>query len=106
MYLICIQISLDILARYQVEVSNRRLRWLGLSECCQQQSGGISLESIFIDEGLDPRSNLEQHRRLLNLKSTGRMVGIAHVSELKNRIPLVLEVKSDQYRSFNKIQKN
>ncbi|WP_258028156.1 AAA family ATPase, partial [Staphylococcus aureus] len=72
---------------------------LGLSEIVQQQSGGISLESIFIDEGfgtLDQETLETALDTLLNLKSTGRMVGIiSHVSELKNRIPLVLEVKSD-----------
>ncbi|WP_257877370.1 AAA family ATPase, partial [Staphylococcus aureus] len=71
---------------------------LGLSEIVQQQSGGISLESIFIDEGfgtLDQETLETALDTLLNLKSTGRMVGIiSHVSELKNRIPLVLEVKS------------
>ncbi|WP_241670146.1 AAA family ATPase, partial [Staphylococcus aureus] len=76
---------------------------LGLSEIVQQQSGGISLESIFIDEGfgtLDQETLETALDTLLNLKSTGRMVGIiSHVSELKNRIPLVLEVKSDQYQS-------
>lgn len=34
------------------------------------------------------------------------MVGIiSHVSELKNRIPLVLEVKSDQYQSSTRFKK-
>ncbi|HFQ6432546.1 TPA: SbcC/MukB-like Walker B domain-containing protein, partial [Staphylococcus aureus] len=83
---------------------------LGLSEIVQQQSGGISLESIFIDEGfgtLDQETLETALDTLLNLKSTGRMVGIiSHVSELKNRIPLVLEVKSDQYQSSTRFKRN
>lgn len=83
---------------------------LGLSEIVQQQSGGISLESIFIDEGfgtLDQETLETALDTLLNLKSTGRMVGIiSHVSELKNRIPLVLEVKSDQYKSSTRFKRN
>ncbi|MFE8811092.1 SbcC/MukB-like Walker B domain-containing protein, partial [Staphylococcus aureus] len=83
---------------------------LGLSEIVQQQSGGISLESIFIDEGfgtLDQETLETALDTLLNLKSTGRIVGIiSHVSELKNRIPLVLEVKSDQYKSSTRFKRN
>ena len=83
---------------------------LGLSEIVQQQSGGISLESIFIDEGfgtLDQETLETALDTLLNLRSTGRMVGIiSHVSELKNRIPLVLEVKSDQYQSSTRFKRN
>ena len=89
MYLICIQISLNILARYQVEnfpivacISFRVKVKLYSSN-----QGGISLESIFIDEGfgtLDQETLETALDTLLNLKSTGRMVGIiSHVSELK-----------------------
>ncbi|CDR24620.1 exonuclease subunit SbcC [Staphylococcus schweitzeri] len=83
---------------------------LGMSEIVQQQSGGISLESIFIDEGfgtLDQETLETALDTLLNLKSTGRMVGIiSHVTELKNRIPLVLEVKSNQYQSSTIFRRN
>ena len=83
---------------------------LGLSEIVQQQAGGISLESIFIDEGfgtLDQETLETALDTLLNIKSTGRMVGIiSHVSELKNRIPLILEVKANQYQSATAFRRN
>lgn len=76
---------------------------LGLSEVVQQEAGGIVLESMFIDEGfgtLDQETLETALDTLLSLKSSGRMVGIiSHVSELKQRIPLILEVKTDQYQS-------
>ncbi|MBN4889946.1 hypothetical protein IDG70_05395, partial [Staphylococcus sp. EG-SA-26] len=49
------------------------------------QSGGISLESIFIDEGfgtLDQETLETALDTLLNLKSTGRMVGIDYLTLL------------------------
>ena len=59
---------------------------------------------MFIDEGfgtLDQETLETALDTLVNLKSTGRMVGIiSHVSELKQRIPLILEVTSNQYQSM------
>ncbi|MGV3127947.1 exonuclease subunit SbcC [Staphylococcus simulans] len=76
---------------------------LGLSEVVQQESGGITLESIFIDEGfgtLDQETLETALDTLLNIKISGRMVGIiSHVSELKQRIPIILEVQSNNYQS-------
>ncbi|MGV3096463.1 SbcC/MukB-like Walker B domain-containing protein, partial [Staphylococcus borealis] len=76
---------------------------LGLSEVVQQESGGITLESMFIDEGfgtLDQETLETALDTIVKLKTTGRMVGIiSHVSELKQRIPLILEVTSNQYQS-------
>ncbi len=69
---------------------------LGLSEAVQRFSGGVSLETIFIDEGfgsLDSDALELVLRVLLDLRATGRLVGIiSHVAELKERIPLRLEV--------------
>lgn len=83
---------------------------LGLSEIVQQESGGISLQSMFIDEGfgtLDQETLETALDTLINLKSKGRMVGIiSHVSELKQRIPLILEVTSNQYQSMTKFKWN
>lgn len=83
---------------------------LGLSEIVQQESGGISLQSMFIDEGfgtLDQETLETALDTLVNLKSKGRMVGIiSHVSELKQRIPLILEVTSNQYQSMTKFKWN
>ena len=81
---------------------------LGLSEVVQQESGGITLESMFIDEGfgtLDQETLETSLDTLLNLKTSGRMVGIiSHVSELKQRIPLILEVNTNQYQSYTKFK--
>ena len=75
----------------------------------QQESGGIALESIFIDEGfgtLDQETLDTALDTLLNLQSTGRLVGIiSHVSELKQRIPLILQVTSSQRESYTKLIK-
>ncbi len=82
---------------------------LGLSEVVQQESGGIALDSMFIDEGfgtLDQETLETALDTLLSLKSSGRMVGIiSHVSELKQRIPLILEVKTEQYQSTTRFKK-
>ena len=82
---------------------------LGLSEVVQQESGGITLDSMFIDEGfgtLDQETLETAIDTLINLKSSGRMVGIiSHVSELKQRIPLILEVTSNQYESHTQFKK-
>jgi len=82
---------------------------LGLSEIVQQESGGISLDSMFVDEGfgtLDQETLETALDTLLSLKSSGRMVGIiSHVSELKQRIPIILEVISEQYQSIAQFKK-
>ena len=76
----------------------------------QQESGGITLESMFIDEGfgtLDQETLETALDTLINLRSSGRMVGIiSHVSELKQRIPLILEVSSNQYQSNTQFKRN
>ena len=81
---------------------------MGLCEVVQQESGGITLESMFIDEGfgtLDQETLETSLDTLLNLKTSGRMVGIiSHVSELKQRIPLILEVNTNQYQSYTKFK--
>lgn len=83
---------------------------LGLSEIVQQESGGINLESMFVDEGfgtLDQETLETALDTLINLKSSGRMVGIiSHVSELKQRIPLILEVSTNQYQSQTRFKRN
>lgn len=72
---------------------------LGLSDVVQQRSGGIKLDTLFIDEGfgsLDPGSLELAINSLLELRRSGRMIGIiSHVSELKEQIHLGLEVKSN-----------
>ena len=81
-----------------------------MSEVVQQESGGITLESMFIDEGfgtLDQETLETALDTLVKLKTSGRMVGIiSHVSELKQRIPLILEVTSNQYQSHTRFKWN
>ena len=70
---------------------------LGLSDVIQNNSGGIHIESMFIDEGfggLDAVS-LEQAIGVLNsLTQSDRLIGIiSHVPELKERIDKKIYVK-------------
>ncbi|CAM3950094.1 SbcC/MukB-like Walker B domain-containing protein [Vibrio aquimaris] len=78
---------------------------LGLSDVVQSYSGGIRLDTLFIDEGfgsLDPESLDLAMQILVDLQQTGRMIGvISHVSELKEQMPLRLDVNSS--RSGSKI---
>lgn len=69
---------------------------LGLADVVQSYSGGISLDTIFVDEGfgtLDPESLDFAMKALIDLQKGGRLVGIiSHVPELKERIDARLEV--------------
>ncbi|WP_406687202.1 AAA family ATPase [Rossellomorea vietnamensis] len=73
---------------------------LGLADVVQQYAGGVSLETMFIDEGfgtLDPESLDQAIEALMDIQSSGRLVGlISHVPELKERIDARLEVISSQ----------
>ncbi|MDZ5473033.1 SMC family ATPase [Bacillus sp. 31A1R] len=73
---------------------------LGLADVVQQYAGGVSLETMFIDEGfgtLDPESLDQAIEALIDIQSSGRLVGIiSHVPELKERIDARLEVYSAQ----------
>ncbi len=69
---------------------------LGLSDVVQSYAGGIRLDTLFIDEGfgsLDQESLDLAIRTLVDLQSTGRMIGvISHVAELKEQLPLRLDI--------------
>lgn len=69
---------------------------LGLSDVVQSNAGGISLDTIFIDEGfgtLDSESLENAISSLLELQRGGRLVGIiSHVPELKERVETKLEI--------------
>lgn len=71
---------------------------LGLSDVVQSYSGGVQLDTMFIDEGfgtLDQESLDNAISCLIDLQETGRLVGIiSHVQELKERMDARLEVKS------------
>jgi exonuclease SbcC len=70
---------------------------LGLADVVQSRAGGIQLDTLFVDEGfgtLDPESLDFAIRTLLDLQQAGRLVGIiSHVTELRERIDLRLEVR-------------
>lgn len=69
---------------------------LGLADVVQAYTGGIRLETMFVDEGfgtLDPEALDLAMRALEDLQSGGRLVGIiSHVPELKERVGARLEV--------------
>ena len=76
---------------------------LGLSDVVQAYAGGIRLETLFIDEGfgsLDSDTLDLAIKTLIDLRNTGRMVGIiSHVTELKEQIHMRLDVVSGRQGS-------
>lgn len=73
---------------------------LGMSDVIQAYQGGVSIETMFIDEGfgsLDEESLNKAIDALIDLQKSGRMIGvISHVQELKTAIPALLEVKKSK----------
>ena len=71
---------------------------LGLAEVVQSYAGGISLDTMFVDEGfgtLDPESLDTAISCLIELQHSGRLVGIiSHVPELKGSIDARLEIEA------------
>lgn len=69
---------------------------LGLADVVQAYAGGISLDTMFVDEGfgtLDPESLDNAIQCLIDLQKGGRLVGIiSHVPELKERVEARLEI--------------
>lgn len=82
---------------------------LGLSDVVQSYSGGIRLDTLFIDEGFGSLDNeaLEQAIRVLtDLQASGRMVGvISHVSELKEEMPLRIDIIKHHNGSHLRLQR-
>lgn len=70
---------------------------LGLSDVVQAQSGGVRLDSMFIDEGfgsLDENSLRQAISMLAKLADGKRLIGvISHMPELKERIERKLVIK-------------
>ncbi|PYI68734.1 SMC family ATPase [Arthrobacter livingstonensis] len=69
---------------------------LGLADVVQQESGGLDIETLFVDEGfgsLDEESLDQVMDALEGLRDGGRVVGlVSHVAEMKTRIPVHLQV--------------
>ncbi|MCL2916829.1 AAA family ATPase [Shewanella litorisediminis] len=72
---------------------------LGLSDVVQAYAGGIKLDTLFIDEGfgsLDQDSLELAVRTLVDLQSSGRMIGvISHVTEMKEQIQTRVDIHKD-----------
>ncbi|WP_078428177.1 AAA family ATPase [Alkalihalobacterium alkalinitrilicum] len=70
---------------------------LGMVDIIQSHQGGISIETMFIDEGfgsLDEESLSKAIDTLIELQQSGRLIGvISHVQELKQAIPAILDVR-------------
>lgn len=81
---------------------------LGLSDIAQRQTGGVSIDVMFIDEGfgaLDAASLDAAIRTLLELAGDDRMVGIiSHVGELKERIAKKILVRRSPKGSTVQVQ--
>ena len=73
---------------------------LGMADVVQSHAGGIQLDTMFIDEGfgtLDPESLDNAIESLMELRQSGRLVGIiSHVPELKERVGARLEVTATE----------
>ncbi|MFI3140689.1 MAG: SMC family ATPase [Clostridia bacterium] len=73
---------------------------LGLSDEIQSFSGGIELDTMFVDEGfgsLDDESLQMAIKSLMGLAESNKLVGIiSHVGELKEKIDKQLIIKKDK----------
>ena len=69
---------------------------LGLADVVTAESGGVQLDTLFVDEGfgtLDPQALDAVMTVLDELRRGGRTVGvISHVEELRTRIPSRLQI--------------
>ncbi|MBP5978901.1 MAG: SMC family ATPase [Halomonas sp.] len=81
---------------------------LGLSDVVQAYAGGIQLDTLFIDEGfgsLDQDALDQAIAMLSELQMGGRMIGIiSHVSELKEQMPVRIEVSASRQGSTVQVQ--
>ncbi|WP_386079531.1 AAA family ATPase [Vreelandella sp. F11] len=81
---------------------------LGLSDVVQAYAGGIQLDTLFIDEGfgsLDQDALDQAIAMLSELQMGGRMIGvISHVSELKEQMPVRIEVRASRHGSSAEVK--
>ena len=80
---------------------------LGMSDCIQAESGGMEIETLFIDEGfgaLDEESLEQACETLQSLAGKNRMVGvISHVVQLRERIEHQIIIEKRNNGSYVKI---
>ena len=76
---------------------------LGLADVVVQESGGLRVDTLFIDEGfgmLDQDTLDDVMDRIDALRAGGRTVGVvSHVSELRGRIPTQVHVTTGRHGS-------
>ena len=81
---------------------------LGLADVIQHSSGGIDIETLFVDEGfgsLDAETLEEVMDALENLRSGGRVIGVvSHVADMKQRITTQLNVHKSRTGSTVSLQ--
>ncbi len=77
---------------------------LGLADVVTAESGGITLDTLFVDEGfggLDPDSLDAVMTVLDELRRSGRVVAIvSHVEELRARVPMQLQLRTGSHGSW------
>ncbi|MFD1124228.1 AAA family ATPase [Lentilactobacillus raoultii] len=81
---------------------------LALGEVIQNESGGISIDTLFVDEGfgsLDQESLSMAMTALENIESHNRMIGIiSHVTMLQEQVPFQIQVQTEgQGKSHTRI---
>lgn len=84
---------------------------LGLADVVQQETGGLDIETLFVDEGfgsLDDQALEQVMDALEGLRSGGRVIGlVSHVAELKQRVSAQLQVvKGRQGSSLRYVEQN
>ncbi|MBP0726490.1 SMC family ATPase [Bacillus sp. RG28] len=70
---------------------------LGMADIIQAHQGGVTIDTLFIDEGfgsLDDELLTKAIDTLIQLQKTGRLIGvISHVQEVKDAMPAIIEVR-------------
>ncbi|MDN6489293.1 MAG: hypothetical protein L0K41_02605, partial [Yaniella sp.] len=73
---------------------------LGLADAVQAQAGGVSMDTLFIDEGFGSldADTLEDVMGVLDaLQDDGRLIGlVSHVESMKQQIPHRIQVQKTQ----------
>ncbi|MDR0751436.1 MAG: SMC family ATPase [Christensenellaceae bacterium] len=74
---------------------------IGLSDEIQRNSGGIKLDSMFVDEGFDTLDDMRLSQALnclINLSHQNRIIGIiSHVAGLQDKIEKQIKVIKDRF---------